>query len=75
MEKKNYDFLFRFLFVGEEKVGKSEIINRYINGKFNENYFSTIGNKELFIYHYSLNKYLNFLLKNRCWISHKKIVV
>ena len=48
MEKKNYDFLFRFLFVGEEKVGKSEIINRYINGKFNENYFSTIGNKELF---------------------------
>ncbi len=47
METKNYDFLFKFLFVGEEKVGKSEIINRYINDKFNENYFSTIGNKEL----------------------------
>ena len=49
METKNYDFLYKFLFVGKEKVGKSEIINRCINGKFNENYFSTIGNKELFI--------------------------
>ena len=46
METKNYDFLFKFLLVGEENVGKSEILNRYINDKFNENYMSTIGNKE-----------------------------
>ncbi len=46
METKNYDFLFKFLLVGEENVGKSEILNRYINDNFNEEYLSTIGNKE-----------------------------
>ena len=45
MIKKNYDYLFNILILGEENVGKTGLINRYSNDKFQENYFPTIGNK------------------------------
>ena len=49
MVEKNYDYLFKVLLTGEEKVGKTAILNRYIPGVFYENYNSTIDNKKLFI--------------------------
>ncbi len=49
MDKKHYDYLFKFLVLGEQKVGKTALISRYADDKFNENYIYTIGNQKLYI--------------------------
>ena len=45
MIKKNYDYFFNILILGEENVGKTGLITRYIQNKFQEQYNPTIGNK------------------------------
>ena len=39
----NYDYFFKYIINGDPEVGKSSIIQRYINNEFNRNYSSTIG--------------------------------
>ena len=39
--KKNKKFDIEIIFLGEEKVGKTQIINQLINKEFNENYIKT----------------------------------
>ena len=68
MIKKNYDYLFNILILGEEKVGKSGLISRYIENKFKGDYIPTIGKKLIIILRYIIllyNKYigLEFLIK------------
>ena len=36
-----------FTLIGESKVGKTSLINQYVNNKFEEEYFMTIGNDKL----------------------------
>ena len=45
MIKKNYYYIFNILILGEEKVGKSGLISRYIENKFKGDYIPTIGKK------------------------------
>ena len=40
---KNYDYLFRVVFVGDAAVGKTQIVNKYVWKKFDESYQSTVG--------------------------------
>ena len=39
----NYDCKLQFLIVGDSTVGKTSLLNRYNNGKFDEKYLATIG--------------------------------
>ena len=39
----NYDFLFKILIVGQTSVGKTALLNRYVDDTFAEETFSTIG--------------------------------
>ena len=38
-----YDEHFKIIFIGDQGVGKSSLLNRYINGKFLQTYQATIG--------------------------------
>ena len=39
----NFDYLFKYIIIGDSAVGKSNILLRYIHDKFNEDFQSTIG--------------------------------
>ena len=39
----NYDYLLKFIIIGDSAVGKSNILLKYIHDKFNEEFQSTIG--------------------------------
>ena len=41
--KQGRTFQFKFLILGESTVGKTSIIEKYVNNTFNENYLVTIG--------------------------------
>ena len=41
--KKAYDHLFKVLFVGDEGIGKTQIINKFVNNSFSDKYLATIG--------------------------------
>ena len=41
--KQGRTFQFKFLILGESSVGKTSIIEKYVNNTFNENYLVTIG--------------------------------
>ena len=41
--EKEFDFLIRLVIVGEPRVGKSTVIQRYSQGDFIPHYVSTIG--------------------------------
>ena len=43
MEKKSYDFLLKYMFLGITTVGKTRIISRYWNQTFNQFDYTTIG--------------------------------
>ena len=43
MDKKNYDYLFKILVIGDSFVGKTSLIQRFSDDIFMENYFSSIG--------------------------------
>ncbi len=43
MNKNSNKRIFKIVFVGEEGVGKTNIISQYINHKFNENHKKTLG--------------------------------
>ena len=43
MENHEYDYLFKIIFVGRTKWGKSSIINRFKFDEFSETHMSTIG--------------------------------
>lgn len=43
MKNKEYDFLFKFVMVGNSAVGKSSLLLRFADDQFNENYMITIG--------------------------------
>ena len=43
IEEKEYDYLFKVLFVGDSGVGKTQIINKFVENNFLENCASTIG--------------------------------
>ena len=36
-----------FTLIGESKVGKTSLINQYVNNKFEEEYIMTIGNDKM----------------------------
>jgi small GTP-binding protein len=38
-----YQYIFKVILIGEANVGKTSLINRYINRVFNDNYICTIG--------------------------------
>ena len=39
----NYDFLFKYIIVGDASVGKSNLLMRYVHNQFTDEYQSTIG--------------------------------
>ncbi len=39
----NFNYLFKYIIIGYYNVGKSNILTRYIQNKFNEQYQVTIG--------------------------------
>ncbi|KAJ5077379.1 ras family-domain-containing protein [Anaeramoeba ignava] len=41
--KSNYDLLFKYVLIGDSKVGKSNILTRYIDEKFYDAHVATIG--------------------------------
>ena len=41
--KKDYDFIFKLVLIGDTSVGKSCILTRYADDQFTENYVTTIG--------------------------------
>ena len=43
IEENEYDYLFKVLFVGDSSVGKTQIINKFVENNFLENCVSTIG--------------------------------
>ena len=43
MEKEDYEFIFKVVLAGESGVGKTNILKKYINNKFDEKIQSTIG--------------------------------
>lgn len=43
MSAAEYDYLFKFLLIGNSGVGKSCILMRYADNSFTENFFNTIG--------------------------------
>lgn len=38
-----YDYVSKVLVIGDSGCGKSALVNRYIDGEYNDNYYSTIG--------------------------------
>lgn len=40
-EDEQPDFNYKVILVGDSRVGKTSVINRYVNDKFNENQKST----------------------------------
>ena len=42
-ENKKYDLLFKVIMIGDAGVGKTQLINKYANDKFDLNYSTTIG--------------------------------
>ena len=43
MSIQNYNYLFKYIIIGDSAVGKSNILLRYVQDKFNEEFQSTIG--------------------------------
>jgi GTPase SAR1 family protein len=43
MNKAIYDYLFKFVVLGEDKVGKTSLSARLTDDSFNEEYMPTIG--------------------------------
>ena len=43
MKKDHYDFLYKINLIGDTKVGKTNILSKYINNKFDKNSKQTIG--------------------------------
>jgi Ras-related protein Rab-18 len=41
--QRDYDFVFKISFVGEVKVGKTSLINRYADDTFDDNVQPTLG--------------------------------
>ena len=39
----NYDYLLKYIIIGDEEVGKSNLLSHYINDRFTSEYQSTIG--------------------------------
>jgi len=39
----DYDYIFKVIMIGNSNTGKSSILNRYLNNKFNDNDICTIG--------------------------------
>ncbi len=39
----NFNYLFKYIIIGDSNVGKSNILTRYTQNKFNEQYQATIG--------------------------------
>ena len=39
----SYDYIFKYILIGDPSVGKSCILNRLLNDTFNENYDVTVG--------------------------------
>ena len=39
----SYDYIFKYILVGDPSVGKSCILNRFINDSFTDNYDVTVG--------------------------------
>eukprot|EP00826_Nyctotherus_ovalis_P037753 TRINITY_DN3471_c0_g1_i1.p1 TRINITY_DN3471_c0_g1~~TRINITY_DN3471_c0_g1_i1.p1 ORF type:complete len:144 (-),score=32.13 TRINITY_DN3471_c0_g1_i1:333-764(-) len=40
---KQYDYLFKIIMLGEHKVGKTQLINRYTKNEFNLHHSTTLG--------------------------------
>ena len=39
----SYDYIFKYILIGDPSVGKSCILNRFINDSFNDKYDVTVG--------------------------------
>ena len=42
-EEETFQFIFKLILIGNSGTGKTSIINRYINEKFEDSYKCTIG--------------------------------
>ena len=43
MSETDFSYLFKYIIIGDSAVGKSNILLRYVYGKFNEEFQSTLG--------------------------------
>ena len=41
--KEKYAYMFKVVFVGDATVGKTQIINKFVNNSFSDNYLTTLG--------------------------------
>ena len=42
-EEKNFDYMLKYIIIGDSSVGKSNILMKYLKGKFYEEFQPTIG--------------------------------
>lgn len=43
MSERNNDLIYKYIIIGDQSVGKTSLLNRFINNSFNETYQETIG--------------------------------
>ena len=61
----SYDYLFKFIIIGDQKVGKSTLLQRFTDDTFTEDHEPTVGIE----FNYKMVSLMNKLIKLQVWDS------
>lgn len=67
---KQYDDQYKLLIIGDVSVGKTSILNRFVDSLFYVNYVATIG----LLYNLIMSKYL-YIKKNQLLFIFKELII